>query len=184
MKTEDIVKTVLQILTFIATFAVVSVIAAGIYAAFYLSFVPKPIHEGPVHFVFEPCNEEMGKCGFLNGSIQLGNPPPVLLTDQKYSLSLELEMPESNINRDLGMFMTCAQILSKDKLLMRKNCKSTIMKYKSNMIRSLELVFMWPAILTDYSGEKQMVHIRFLDDYRDDPMNPALSIGNVQLYFN
>ena len=125
MKTEDIVKTVLQILTFIATFTVVSVIAAGIYAAFYLSFVPKPIHEGPVHFVFEPCNEEMGKCGFLNGSIQLGNPPPVLLTDQEYSLSLELEMPESNINRDLGMFMTCAQILSKDKLLMRKNCKST-----------------------------------------------------------
>ena len=178
MKTEEIVKTVLQILTFIAIFAVVSVIAAGIYAAFYLSFVPKPIHEGPVHFVFEPCNEEMGKCGFLNGSIQLGNPPPVLLTDQEYSLSLELEMPESKVNRDLGMFMACTQIISKEKLPMRKNCKSTIMKYKSDMIRSLELIFMWPAILTDYSGEKQVVKIRFLDDYKDDPMNPAMSIGN------
>ena len=52
------------------------------------------------------------------------------------------------------------------------------MKYKSDMIRSLELIFMWPAILTDYSGEKQVVKIRFLDDYKDDPMNPAMSIGN------
>ena len=141
MKTEEIVKTVLQILTFIAIFSVVSDIAAGIYAAFYLSFVPKPIHEGPVHFVFEPCNEEMGKCGFLNGSIQLGNPPPVLLTDQEYSLSLELEMPESKVNRDLGMFMTCTQIISKEKLPMRNNCKSTIMKFSNNALDALPETF-------------------------------------------
>ena len=178
MKPEDIINYVVQIITFSFIFIAVSVLATSIYGAFYWSFVPKPIYEGPVHFVFEPCNEEMAKCGFLNGTIELSTDqnPPVLLDDQAYTLSLQLEMPESKVNQELGMFMTCAQVRSQDKLVLKKNCKSTIMKYKSGLIRSLELMFMWPAILTDYAGEQQMVRIQFLDDFQDDPMRPAMSI--------
>ena len=172
-------KTVIQILTISSIGFVVCIIAASTYGAFYISFVPTPVYEGSVHFTFEPCIREKGKCGFLNGSVTISDnsQPPILLNDQDYALWIELEMPESRINRDLGMFLTCAQIIGKDKTTqLRKVCKSTIMKYKSDWVRSLELLFKWPAILADYSGEKQFVHVQLIDDYRDDPMSPAVTI--------
>ena len=55
-------------------------IAIFIYGSFYYAFVPLPIHEGPVHLIFDPCNEKMGKCGYLNASINLSDRNPILMT--------------------------------------------------------------------------------------------------------
>ena len=55
-------------------------IAIFIYGSFYYAFVPLPIHEGPVHLIFDPCNEKMGKCGYLNSSINLSERNPILMT--------------------------------------------------------------------------------------------------------
>jgi hypothetical protein len=55
-------------------------IAIFIYGSFYYAFVPLPIHRGPVHLIFEPCQEEMRKCGFLNASINLSERNPILMT--------------------------------------------------------------------------------------------------------
>ena len=55
-------------------------IAIFIYGSFYYAFVPLPIHQGPVHLIFEPCHEKMGKCGYLNSSINLSERNPILMT--------------------------------------------------------------------------------------------------------
>ena len=77
-------------------------ISAFIYGSFYFAFVPPPIHSGPVHLVFEPCDENQGKCGYLNSSLSLSERNPVLMTGQLYTLTLSLEMPESEVNKHLG----------------------------------------------------------------------------------
>ena len=89
-------------------------------------------------------------------------------------------MPESDNNKNLGMFMNCVQLLSNDKNVVRNACRSSMLKYRSDIIRKLELFFAWPIILTGYSDEKQWVHIQLLDDFLDDPIVPALGI-NFQL---
>ena len=99
---------------------------------------------------------------------------------QQYTLTLSLEMPESDNNKNLGMFMNCVQLLSNDKNVVRNACRSSMLKYRSDIIRKLELFFAWPIILTGYSDEKQWVHIQLLDDFLDDPIVPALGI-NFQL---
>lgn len=60
-------------------------IAIFIYGSFYFAFVPLPIHKGPVHLIFEPCHEEMGKCGYLNASIILSERNPILMTGKSIS---------------------------------------------------------------------------------------------------
>ena len=52
--------------------------------------------------MFEPCDENQGKCGYLNSSLSLSERNPVLMTGQLYTLTLSLEMPESEVNKHLG----------------------------------------------------------------------------------
>ena len=85
-------------------------------------------------------------------------------------------MPESDVNKNLGMFMTCVQLSSNDYKMVRSTCRSAMMKYRSEPVRSLERYFIWPAQLTGYSDEKQSVHIPLLDDFLDDPLNPAIRL--------
>ena len=91
-------------------------------------------------------------------------------------------MPESDVNKNLGMFMTCVQLSSNDFKMVRSTCRSAMMKYRSEPVRSLERYFIWPAQLTGYSDEKQSVHIPLLDDFLDDPLNPAIRL-QFQVFF-
>ena len=99
-----------------------------------------------------------------------------MFAGQQYTLTLSLEMPESDNNKNLGMFMSCVQLLSTEKIPVRNACRSSMLKYRSEIIRKLELFFAWPIILTGYSDEKQWIHIQLLDDFLDDPIVPATSI--------
>jgi hypothetical protein len=78
--------------------------------------------------IFEPCHEEMGKCGFLNASLNLSERNPILMTGQQYTLALSLKMPESNVNKNLGMFMTCIQMRSKESKIVRSACRSSMLR--------------------------------------------------------
>ena len=91
-------------------------------------------------------------------------------------MTLSLEMPESDINKHLGMFMTCVQLLSNDQRTVRSTCRSAMMKYRSEPVRSLERYFIWPGLITGYADEKQFVHIPLLDDFLDDPLHPAIQL--------
>ena len=51
-----------------------------------------------------------------------------------------LEMPESNINKKLGMFMSCAQLLSNQRKIVQNSCRSAMLKYKSESVRYLGTV--------------------------------------------
>lgn len=167
---------VYQTFMFSLTSGLLILISIFMYGSFYFAFVPSPIHQGPVHLTFNPCHTEPGKCGFLNATIQMSDRNPVLMTGQSYTVSLSLEMPESEVNKNLGMFMSCAQLLSRESKVSKSACRSAMMKYRSESLRTLELYFTWPGLITGYVDEKQYVHIPLFDDYMDDPLNPAVKI--------
>lgn len=167
---------IIQSITIVLASGLLFVVSVFIYGSFYFAFVPSPVHQGPVHLVFEPCQEKMGKCGFLNASLSLSERNPILMTGQQYMLTLSLEMPESEVNRNLGMFMTCAQLLSGGQQLVRSACRSTMLRYRSASVRHLGLYFNWPFLLTGYSDEKQWIHVPIMEDFLDDPLHPAIRL--------
>ena len=58
-----------------------------------------------------------------------------------------------------------------------------MLRYRSDSARNLELYVLWPALLTGYTDEKQWVHIDLLDEFLDDPLNPAVRIEFQVLNF-
>ena len=76
-----------------------------------------------------------------------------------------------------GMFMSCVQLLSQHKRkIVHNSCRSAMLKYKSELARIIELIFTWPALLTGYKDEKQWVDVELLDEFLDDPLNPAVKL--------
>lgn len=53
--------------------------------------------------LFSPCKEGKGMCSFPSAYIQLTKKQQLLMLGQSYKVHLDLEMPESPTNRDLGM---------------------------------------------------------------------------------
>ena len=100
-------------------FSLLLYISIFMYGTFYFAFVPVPEHEGPIYPIFEPCEQEIGRCGFLNGSVVFSDRDPVLMTGQPYTVAIIIEMPESPINRQLGMFLNCLQMISGDGKIIR-----------------------------------------------------------------
>ena len=73
--------------------------------------------------------------------------------------------------------MSCVQLLSQHKRkIVHNSCQSAMLKYKSELARMVELIFKWPALLTGYTEEKQWVDVELLDEFLDDPLNPAVKL--------
>jgi hypothetical protein len=52
--------------------------------------------------IWQSCS---GRCGFMNGSLQLSRRNQILMAGQPYTVSLLLQMPESPINRYFHLHM-------------------------------------------------------------------------------
>ena len=85
-----------QTIQLILAFGLLLALSVFIYGSFYFAFVPAPIHSGPVHLIFKPCDSKMGACGFLNASLTLSERNPILMTGQLYTLTLRLESSASD----------------------------------------------------------------------------------------
>ena len=92
-------------------------------------------------------------------------------------------MPESDVNKNLGMFMNCVQLYSGERKKVKSNCRSAMLRYRSESVRSLERYFIWPFLLTGHTDEKQYVHIPLLDDLLDDPLHPAIRLDFQVTFF-
>ena len=101
---------------------------------------------------------------------------PTLMSGQNYALSIELEIPDSPENRQMGMFMTCAQLKSSSDTILKESCKSALMNYRSELLKTLETLIFAPFYLSGHLSETQNLRIEYFKDYLDDPLNPAVKI--------
>ncbi|KAJ2943149.1 hypothetical protein O0L34_g18858 [Tuta absoluta] len=99
------------------------------YVVFYYTYMPNVTHVRPVHLQFKSCEENMGICSFPSAHVQLTKRSHMLMAAQPYRIKLILEMPESQINKDLGMFMVCAQMRAKGGVLVSSSCRSAMLRY-------------------------------------------------------
>ena len=49
---------------------------------------------------------------------------------QTYSMSLMLEVPDTQANEDHGMFMSCLSIASRSGVMIDRSCKSSMLEYR------------------------------------------------------
>ncbi|XP_066254220.1 seipin isoform X1 [Euwallacea similis] len=152
------------------------------YVAFYYVYVPSIKHERPVHLKFKPCgatyncNSEKGMCSFPSAHVQLTSRQQLLMMGQPYKVSLDLDMPESPTNRELGMFMVCVDFRASGGETLANSCRSTMLHYKSSLLDTLYKIVFIPFFIFGSSEEKQIVHVELFSDYEESKYKPVTDI--------
>ncbi|KAM7389867.1 hypothetical protein PAMP_023816 [Pampus punctatissimus] len=140
-------------------------------------------------------------CSYPVANISLmKNKKHVLTFGQAYQISLQLEMPDSPANQDLGMFMIKTTCFSRDggqvassarsarQLLSASSSRFSMLRYRSDLLRTMGTLLFLPAFLTGVAEQKQMLEVELFSDYTDDPYVPSVTAvieilsNKVQIY--
>uniref|UniRef100_A0A0K2UDI8 Seipin n=1 Tax=Lepeophtheirus salmonis TaxID=72036 RepID=A0A0K2UDI8_LEPSM len=155
---------------------VLSVISFMIYGAFYYGYIPAPLIKSPMTMTFKPCHSSPSKCSVVSSSYNLSE---ILMNDQPYFISVRLKLPDSPVNRDHGMFMSCLKVFGKNGSMLREHCKSSLFPHRSFITRQLRNLIISPGsekqrVIAGYWNEYETIEIDFFKEFMDmDPYNPA-----------
>ncbi|XP_044727667.1 seipin [Chrysoperla carnea] len=167
------------------------------YIAFYYAYVPYVSHSKPVHVTFKPCSvvctkseysRKSGVCSFPSAHVQLTKRNQLLMMGQPYKVEITLEMPESEANKELGMFMVCADFRTKAGELVHTSCRSAMLQYNSPLLDTLRTIVLSPGLILGATKQKQNIQIELFSDYEDDQERPVTDVyieiqsQNIELY--
>lgn len=152
-------------------------ISGGFYGSFYYAYIPLQTYLLPVNFKFDPCPmdavTEKDRCSFLRAIVDFPLDKQVsnehyLLPGNVYQISLDLELPLDDINRNVGMFMTCINLKTFDDIEISHNCASGVLPHRTSVSRGLRSLIPF----FNYGGT-EIVSIEFFEAFQDDPRAAA-----------
>uniref|UniRef100_A0A671S8D1 Seipin n=1 Tax=Sinocyclocheilus anshuiensis TaxID=1608454 RepID=A0A671S8D1_9TELE len=136
-----------------------------LYGSFYYSYMPSVSFSTPVHFFYRTdCDaSDSVLCSFpmANVSLLKNGRDQVMMSGQAYRISLELEMPESPVNEQLGMFMVKMSCYTTDGTVVQSVSRSTMLHYRSNLLQTMSTLLFSPLLLTGVSEQKQLIEVDF-----------------------
>ncbi|XP_019957719.2 seipin-like [Paralichthys olivaceus] len=163
-----------------------------LYGSFYYSYMPTVSFSTPVHFSYSSDCEASGPrlCSFpmANISFTKNNKAPVMAYGQPYRVSLELEMPESPVNEQLGMFMVRMSGYTKSGSIVSSVMRSTMLHYRSSLLQTLSTLLFSPLLLAGMAEQKQLIEVELYSDYVTNANQPTagaiieLHSRQVQIY--
>ncbi|XP_032384175.1 seipin isoform X2 [Etheostoma spectabile] len=166
-------------------------IAAFLYSSFYYSYMPKAAFSSPVHYYYRADCEFPASflCSYPVANVSLmRNKKHVLTFGQAYRMSLQLEMPDSPTNQELGMFMIKTTCFSQDGQQVASSARSSMLRYRSDLLMYLRTLVFLPAFLTGVAEQEQVLQVELFSDYTDDPYAPSVTAvieimsNKVQIY--
>uniref|UniRef100_A0A3Q0T2D7 Seipin n=1 Tax=Amphilophus citrinellus TaxID=61819 RepID=A0A3Q0T2D7_AMPCI len=168
-------------------------LAAFLYGTFYYSYMPKATFSAPVHYYYRTDCESpasfMCSHPLANISLMRNKKHVCALTfGQPYRVSLQLEMPDSPANQELGMFMIKTTCFSQDGEQVASSARSSILRYRSDLLRTLGTLLFLPAFLTGAAEQKQVLEVELFSDFTDNPYSPSVTAvieilsSKVQIY--
>uniref|UniRef100_A0A672FLE6 Seipin n=1 Tax=Salarias fasciatus TaxID=181472 RepID=A0A672FLE6_SALFA len=151
-------------------------LAAFLYGSFYYTYMPKASFSTPVHYYYRTdCGPSASSlCSYPVANVSLmKNKRHVLTFGQAYQISLQLEMPDSPVNHDLGMFMIKTTCFAQDGGQLASSARSGILRYRSDLLKTLGTLLFLPAFLSGVSEQKQVLEVELFSHYVDDPYSPS-----------
>ncbi|XP_030424648.1 seipin isoform X2 [Gopherus evgoodei] len=171
-------RTVLQTAILLCVLLLLLWIAVFLYGSFYYSYMPTVSYVSPVHYTFRTDCGSPGPdlCSFPIANISLvkNNRDRVLMYGQPYRISLELELPESPVNQELGMFMVVMSCYTKGGRIVSSTTRSTMLHYRSGLLQTLDTLVFAGLFFLGFAEQKQMVEVELYSDYREDSYVPTV----------
>ncbi|XP_052431025.1 BSCL2 lipid droplet biogenesis associated, seipin, like isoform X3 [Carassius gibelio] len=169
----------LEISILICVILLVFWVALFLYGSFYYSFMPTANFITPVYFFYsrtDCLSPHHSLCSFpvANVSLLKNGKHQVMTYGQPYRITLELEMPESPANQELGMFLVKMNPYSKAGPIVDRSARSAMLHYRSSLLQALGTVAFSPLLLTGASEQKQSVMVELYSEFKDDSYNPIV----------
>ncbi|XP_021173974.1 seipin isoform X2 [Fundulus heteroclitus] len=193
----------LQGFTVISIVILLLFIAAFLYGTFYYSYMPKAAFSAPVYYYYRTDCESPSSfwCSYPVANVSLmKNKKHALTFGQAYRVYLQLEMPDSPTNHEVGMFMIKTTCFSQDggqvassartatQLQKASSSRFGMLRYRSDLLKTLGTVLFLPAFLTGAAEQKQVVEVELFSEFTDDPYAPSVTAlieilsSKVQIY--
>lgn len=149
-----------------------------LYGSFYYSYMPTVSFSTPVHFYYTAdCDSsESTLCSFptANISFMKNERTQVMAHSQPYRISLELEMPESVVNEQLGMFMVKMSAYTKGGETVSSVGRSTMLHYRSSLLQTISTLVFSPLLLAGMAEQKQLIEVELFSDYKTNSYKPTI----------
>ncbi|XP_051537460.1 seipin isoform X2 [Myxocyprinus asiaticus] len=153
-------------------------ISMFLYGSFYYSYMPTVSFSTPLHYYYrtdcEPSDSVLCSFPTANVSLLKNGKDQVMMSDQAYRISLELEMPESPVNEQLGMFMVKMSCYTRDGTVISSVVRSTMLHYRSTLLQTMSTLLFSPLLVTGVSEQKQLIEVELFPDFKSDLYQPAI----------
>ncbi|XP_015460858.3 BSCL2 lipid droplet biogenesis associated, seipin, like isoform X1 [Astyanax mexicanus] len=160
-------------------------VAIFLYGSFYYSFMPTASFITPVHFYYRTdCptpHHSICSLPMANFSLLKNGKKQVMTYGQPYQITLELEMPESPVNEQLGMFLVKMSCYSSDGQVVDTAARSTMLHFRSSLLNSLGTLAFFPLLLMGATEQKQYVLVELYSSYVDNSYKPTVG-AVVEIY--
>ncbi|XP_014603643.1 PREDICTED: seipin [Polistes canadensis] len=144
-----------------------------LYIAFYYAYMPSMSYMRPIHLQFQSCNNKRGMCNFPSAMVELTKKQSLFMVGQPYKINLHLEMPESPVNKELGMFMVCARLHSRNAFVVERVCRSAMLHYRSTLLHTLSTLIFSPMMISGTTEEKQTLVLELFGNFEEDQSRPV-----------
>lgn len=129
-----------------------------------------------LYFLSRTCENNKSLCTFPAAHVSLTKRQQLLMLGQPYKVYVNIEMPESHQNRDLGMFLVCAEMRDQGQNLRGHSCRSAMLRYKSDLLTRITTWVLSPLFIMGLREEKQTVQVELFSDYLDEKSNPVTNV--------
>ncbi|XP_043112364.1 BSCL2 lipid droplet biogenesis associated, seipin, like isoform X2 [Puntigrus tetrazona] len=168
----------LEIAILICVILLVFWVALFLYGSFYYSFMPTASFITPVYFFYRTdcASPHHSMCSFpvANVSLLKNGQHQVMTYAQPYQITLQLEMPESPTNQELGMFLVKMTTYSKAGQIVDISARSAMLHYRSSLLQAMGTLVFSPILLTGASEQKQSVMVELYSEFKDDSYKPSV----------
>ncbi|KAI8074038.1 putative adipose-regulatory protein-domain-containing protein [Gongronella butleri] len=158
------------------------------YLTFYQQYVPRTAHHEPIFFQYGHVSSRQSVEPNSLVDLAHGISKPPLRHEQAYDVFVQLHVPTSDINFNLGNFMIYTELQTQDGTKLAQSSRPAILRYQSQAQRILHVLAKAIPLLVGFLEESQVIAVPLIEGYMEHRSKPVMkafvsvSDPNVQIY--
>ncbi|KAG9321513.1 hypothetical protein KVV02_001946 [Mortierella alpina] len=169
---------IVKVIIAVAVFVLLIGISFAAYLSFYWLYIPQRGHVGQVHLQYgKPTvpgvigDGPKAEVDFTRG----GRYGQFLRADQAYDISVNLLVPASERNVEIGNFMVVVTLLRADGKVVRSSSRPAILTYQSTPLKLMRTAWKAVPLVLEWSKEDQVIKVPLIENFVEDSFNPVTS---------
>ena len=102
-----------------------------------------------------------------HNKVEAGSVNPILSQGQRYFVDVVLTLPESEVNKKLGVFMLTVDLRSRDGILLARSKQSSLFPYESRLVGLARKLIMLLPLVSGIIEETKTISLLCFDNYMD-----------------